>query len=71
MNDDNAVASRVDVELDSVCPKLDCALERGERVLGMGLVGSPVSDPLGRVVASTCGQALLRVVALLSMSAKL
>jgi hypothetical protein len=61
----------MDVELDSVGPKLDRALERGERVLGMGLVCPPVSDPLGRVVASTCGQAHLRVVALLSMSAKL
>jgi hypothetical protein len=61
----------VHVQLYSIGPELDGALERGERVLGMRLVGPPVSNPLGRVVASTCGQAFLPVVALCSMSAKL
>ena len=71
VHDDNPVACGVHVQLYSIGSELDGTLERGERVLGMRLVGSPVSDPLGRVVASTCGQAFLRVVALCLMSAKL
>ena len=71
VNDDNSVAGGVDVELNSIGPQLDGALERGEGVLGMSLVSPPVSDPLGRVASSSCGQAFLGVVVLYSMSAKL
>jgi hypothetical protein len=71
VNDDDPVQRRVYIELYPVCAQLDGTLERGQGVLGMGLVRPPVSDPRGRVVASTCGQAFLRVVALCSMSAKL
>jgi hypothetical protein len=59
------------IELYPVRTQLDGTLERGQRVLGMGLVRPPVSDPLGRVVVSAWGQAFLTVVALCSMSAKL
>jgi hypothetical protein len=71
VNDDNPIASRMHVQLYSIGPKFDSALECGERVLGMSLVRPSVSDPLGRVAASTCGQAFLPVVAFCSMSAKL
>jgi hypothetical protein len=71
VNYDNPVASRVHVQLYSIGAKRDCTLERSKRVLGMSLVRPPMSDTLGRVVASTCGQAFLPVVALCSMSAKL
>ena len=71
MNDDNPVARRVHVQLYSVGPELDGALERGKGVLGMSLMRPPVRDPLGRVVASTWPQAFLPVVVLCSMSAKL
>jgi hypothetical protein len=71
VNDDNAVASRVHVQLYSISSKLDGALECGKRVLGMRLVRPAVSDPLWRVAACTCGQAFLPVVAFCSMSAKL
>jgi hypothetical protein len=71
VNDDNPVAGRVHVQLNALGSELDRTLERSQRVLGMSLVRPPVSDPLGRVVASACGQAFLTVVALCSMSAKL
>jgi hypothetical protein len=64
VNDDNSVACRVHVQLYSIGAELDGTLERGDGVLWMSLVRPPVSDPLGRVVASTCGQAFLPVVAL-------
>ena len=70
VNHDNPIVRRVHVQLDTIGSKLDGAVERGERVLGMALVGSAVGDPLRRV-AWTCGQVFLRVVALWSMSAKL
>jgi hypothetical protein len=71
VNDDDAVQRRVHIELYPVRAQLDGALKCGKGVLGMCLVRPPVSDPLGRVVASTCRQAFLRVVALCSMNAKL
>jgi hypothetical protein len=71
VNDDDPVPRCVNVQLDSIGTELDGALERGERILGVGLVRPPVRDPLGRVVAGTCGQVFLRVVALCWMSAKL
>lgn len=71
MNDDNPVASRMDVELYAISSERDGALKRGKRVLGMSLVRAPVGDPLGRIAVSTCGQAFLPVVALYSMIAKL
>jgi hypothetical protein len=71
VNDDNTVMRGVDIQLYAIGPELECACECGERVLGMSVVRSPVSDPLGWVVASTCRQAFLSVVALCSMSAKL
>jgi hypothetical protein len=61
----------VHIQLYSIGPELDRALERGNGVLWMGLVRPPVRDPLGRVVASACAQAFLPVLALCSMSAKL
>ncbi|HVS59851.1 MAG TPA: hypothetical protein VHE82_04050 [Gemmatimonadaceae bacterium] len=39
------------VELYPVGSELDGMLKGGDRVLGMGLVGPPVGDPLGRVSA--------------------
>ena len=71
VNDYDPVQRRVYIELYPVCTQLDGTLERCEGVFGMRLVRPSVSDPLGRVVASTCGQAFLRVVPLCSMSAKL
>jgi hypothetical protein len=71
VNDDDAVQRRVHIELYPVRAQLDGALKCGKGVLGMCLVRAPVSDPLGRVVALTCRQAFLRVVALCSMNAKL
>ncbi len=71
VNDDNFVVRGVDIQLYAIGAELDRACECGERVLGMSLVRSPVSDPLRWVVASTYGQAFLSVVALCSMSAKL
>ena len=71
VNDHNPVASRVHVELYPVGSELDGMLKSGDRVLGMGLVGPPVGDPLGQDAAWTRGQSFLRVVALCSMSAKL
>jgi len=71
VNDDNTIPCRVYIQLYPICSQLDGTVERGERVLGMGLVSPPVSDQFGRVVAWTCGQAFLRVVVLCSMSAKL
>jgi hypothetical protein len=71
VNDDDAVQRRVHIELYTVRAQLDGTLECGKGILWMGLVRAPVSDPLGRVVASTCRQAFLRVVALCSMNAKL
>jgi hypothetical protein len=64
VNDDNPVACRMHVELYSIGSELDCALEGRKRVLGMGLVSSPMRDPLGRLVLLACGQAFLGVVAL-------
>ena len=64
VNDDNPVPRRVHIQLYAIGSQLDGALECGERVLGMGLVRTPVGDPLGGVVASTCGQVFLQVVAL-------
>jgi hypothetical protein len=71
VDDDDPVPCRVHVQLDPIGSELDGALECGERILGVGLVRPPVGDPLGRVVAWTCGQVFLRVVALCWMSAKL
>ncbi len=71
VNHYHAVPRRVYVELYSVRSKLDSALERGERVLGVRLVRPPVRDPFGRVTVSACGQTFLPIVALSSMSAKL
>jgi hypothetical protein len=71
VNHDNPIERRVHVQLDTIGSKLDGAVECGERVLGMALVGSAVCDPLRRPVAWTCSQVFLRVVALWSMSAKL
>lgn len=71
MNDDNSVVRGVDIQLYAIGAELDRPCECSDRVLGMSLVRSPVSDPLGRVVASRCRQAFLSVVALCSMSAKL
>jgi hypothetical protein len=71
MNDDNAVSSRVHVELYAVGPELYGALKRGDGVLRMRLVRPPMGDPFGRFTWVTCGQAFLPVVALSSMSAKL
>jgi hypothetical protein len=71
VNDDDPVPRRVHVQLDSIRSELDGAFECGKRILGVGLVGPPVGDPLGRVVAWTCRQVFLRVVTLWSMSAKL
>ena len=71
VHDDDAVQRCVHIELYPARAQLDGALECGKGVLWMGLVRAPVSDPLGRVVASTCRQAFLRVVALCSMNAKL
>jgi len=51
VNDHNPVASRVHVELYPIGSELDGMLKRGDRVLGMGLVGPPVGDPLGRFSA--------------------
>ena len=51
MNDDDPIHSSVHVQLNAVCTQLNCALERGYRVLGMGLVRPPVGDSLGRIAA--------------------
>ena len=64
MNDDNPITGRVHVQLYSVGPELDGALEGRKRVLGMALVRTPVSDAFGRVLPSTCSQVFLQVVAL-------
>ena len=64
VNDHTPIACRVHVQLYPIGAKLDGTLERGDGVLGMSLVRPPVSDPLGRVAASTCGQAFLPVIAL-------
>jgi hypothetical protein len=61
----------VHVELDAIGSELDGALERRDRILGVGLVRPTVGDALGRIAALSCGQAFLSVVALYSMSAKL
>jgi len=71
VNHDDPVQRRVHIELYPVRAQPDGTLECRKRVLWMGLVRAPVSDPLGRVAASTCRQAFLRVVALCSMNAKL
>jgi hypothetical protein len=71
MNDDNAVSSRVYVELYAIGPELDRALKRGDRVLGMRLMRPPVGDAFERIEWATSGQAFLPVVTLSSMSAKL
>ena len=71
VNYDCPVAGRVHVELDAIGSKLDGPLKRGNRILGMSLVRSPVRDSLGRATAWTCSQGFLSVVALCSMSAKL
>ena len=70
VNDYHAVTCRMHIELDSVGSELDCALERGDRILGMTLVGASVGDALRWVAAAACGQAFLSVVAFCSMSAK-
>ena len=70
VNYDYAIASRVDIELNTFRPELDGALKRPDRVLGMSLVRAPVGDALGWVAAAACGQAFLSVVALSLMSAK-
>ncbi|HET6761762.1 MAG TPA: hypothetical protein VFH13_06655 [Gemmatimonadaceae bacterium] len=59
------------VELDAICPELDGALERRDRILRVGLMRPTVGDALGWIAALSCGQAFLAVVALYSMSAKL
>jgi hypothetical protein len=64
VNDDNPVACRMHVQLYSIGSELDRALEGRKRVLGMGLVSSPVRDPLGWRALLACGQAFLGVVAL-------
>jgi hypothetical protein len=69
MDHDYAVAGRVNVELNALGAKLDGALKRRERVLGVSLVRPSVGDPLGRIAAWAYGQAFLSVVALCSMSA--
>jgi hypothetical protein len=71
VNDDDPVASRVHIQLDTIGPELDGALERWNGVLRMSLVRPTVGDTLGRIAASACGQTFLSVVALYSMSAKL
>ena len=71
VNYDYPIARRVYVELNAIRSELDGALKCGDRVLGMRLVRPSMGDLLGRIAASTCGQAFLSVVALCSMSAKL
>ncbi|HXL86339.1 MAG TPA: hypothetical protein VN927_03975 [Gemmatimonadaceae bacterium] len=64
VDDHNPIPGRVHIQLYSVGAELDGTFERGDRVLGVSLVRPPVSDPLGRVAASACGQAFLPVIAL-------
>ena len=71
VNHHDPVTSRVHIELDAIGSQLDRSDERGDGVLGVGLVSAPVRDSLGAIAASAYGQAFLSVVALCWMSAKL
>ena len=71
VNDDSAVAGAVDVQLDRLSTELDSAQKRRDRVLGQGLMRSPVGDLFRRGAPPRCVQAFLRVVTLGTMSAKL
>jgi hypothetical protein len=56
VDDHDAVASCVHVELDAIGSELDRADKRSDRVLGMGLVRAPVGDSLWGIASATYGQ---------------
>ena len=56
VDDHDAVASCVHIELDAIGSELDRADKRRDRVLGMGLVRAPVGNSLGGIASAAYGQ---------------
>jgi hypothetical protein len=59
MDDNYSIACRVDIELDSVCPCVQCRFEGQKRILGVSVANATVGDyfrnaqllPSGEVIA--------------------
>jgi hypothetical protein len=71
VNDDDAVASSVHVQLDCIGPELDRPKKRGDRVLGERLMRTAVGDLFRDTSLPVRNQLPLGVVVLVTMSAKL
>lgn len=44
MDDDDAIARRVNIELDCICARIECRLEGQKRILGVSVANAAVGD---------------------------